>query len=303
MELRHLRYFVAVADRLHFGRAAADLRIAQPSLSQQIRRLESELGAELLERTKRRVQLTEMGRLLLPHAREILAQADRAAVLARGVKPAKAGRLRVGIALWVDPIPAIEAVRRLHDVNPGISVELRRLPVPLQLAALREERLDVGLVRPPVEEPTLESQTLAAEPFVVALSASHRLASRRRVPMMALADEAHVLPPRETMPILYDLALKACRDGGFIPRVRGEADHPEAALGLVAAGIGAALVPAWLRRLRAPGIVFRPLTISPRVLQTVAAWRREAGSPLVGVFLRILREVGGSERWQDRRQG
>lgn len=293
MELRHLRYFVAVAERLHFGRAAAHLRIAQPSLSQQIRRLESELQAELLERTKRRVRLTETGRLFLPQAREILARADRAAVLARASSLAKAGRLRVGISYWIDPAVVIEAVRRLHDANAAVSVEVRSVPIPLQLAALREDRLDVGLLRPPVEEPRIESQTLAAEPFVVALPASHRLASRRRVPMPALADEAHILPPRDAIPALYDLALKVCRDAGFIPRVRDEADHPEAALGFVAAGIGIALVPSWVRRLRVPGVVFRPLTPSQRIVQTAAAWRREAGSPLVSAFLRIVREVAG----------
>lgn len=303
MELRHLRYFVAVADRLHFGRAAADLRIAQPSLSQQIRRLERELGADLLERTKRRVRLTEAGRLFLPQAREILARADRAAVLVRGAKLAAGGRLNVSMACWVDPGLVIEAVRRLRDANSEISVDLRSLPVRNQLAALREERLDVCLVRSPVEEPRLESQTLTGEPFVVALSASHRLASLRRVPMPALADEEHIMPPRGAMPILYDLALKACRDGGFIPRVRGEADRPEVALGFVAAGIGVALVPAWARKLRASGAVFRPLTPSPRTLQTVAAWRRDAGSPLVSAFLRVLREVVDGDPRQERTRG
>jgi DNA-binding transcriptional LysR family regulator len=302
MELRHLRYFVAVADRLHFGRAAADLRIAQPSLSQQIRRLERELGAELLERTKRRVRLTEAGRLFLPQAREILARADRAAALARGTKLATGGRLHVSIACWVDPGLVIEAIRRLHDENAVISVDLRSLPVRHQLSSLREERIDVSLVRSPVEEPPLESQTLTAEPFIVALPSSHRLTSLRRVPMPALADEPHIMPPRGAMPVLYDLALKACRDGGFIPSVRGEADRPEAALGFVAAGIGVAIVPAWMRRLRVPGVVSRPLTPSPRTLQTVAAWRRNAKSPLVSDFLRILREVVGGDQGEDRRK-
>src|SRR5712691_6399168 len=141
MELRHLRYFVAVAEVLHFGRAAARLQIAQPSLSHQIRQLEAELQTTLLHRTKRRVQLTEAGRVFLQEAREILAHADRAVVHARRSSRGEVGTLRVGFAYWMDPTNIIAAVGSFNRRNPAIQVELCTISAPLQVVALRDERL------------------------------------------------------------------------------------------------------------------------------------------------------------------
>jgi DNA-binding transcriptional LysR family regulator len=146
MEMRHLRYFVAVADLLHFGKAAAELRIAQPSLSHQIRQLETELQTPLLYRTKRRVQLTEAGRLFLEQAREILAHTDRATLIARRAVQGTADRLRVGLAFWMDVTNLIEVVRRLDRREPGTRLEMRQMAASLQVTALTDERLDVGFV-------------------------------------------------------------------------------------------------------------------------------------------------------------
>src|SRR6266702_1161974 len=147
MELRHLRYFVAVAESLHFGRAAAQLRIAQPSLSHQIRQLEAELQTTLFQRTKRRVQLTESGGLFLKEAREILAHADRAALIARRASLGGSERLRVGVAIWTDLRKIFAMVKRLDESHPTTRVDLRSMPVPLQIAALKDGLIDVGFIR------------------------------------------------------------------------------------------------------------------------------------------------------------
>jgi DNA-binding transcriptional LysR family regulator len=291
MELRHLRYFAAVAELLHFGRAAAHLQIAQPSLSHQILQLERELQATLLRRTTRRVQLTEPGRLFLQEAREILAHADRAAVVVRRASRGEVGTLRVAFAHWMDPTTIIASVKSFSGRHPAIQFDLQTMCVPLQVAALRDERLDVGFIRPPLGEPPLTSERVTAEPFVVALPASHRHAARGRLRLAALADEAFILVARGVVPIFYDLVLKVCRDVGFVPHVGHQVDDPLMVLGLVAAGVGVSLVPASARRTRPRGVVLRPLAPSPHILQTAVAWRADSSSPLVAGFLQVVRDV------------
>ncbi|HEY5617260.1 MAG TPA: LysR substrate-binding domain-containing protein [Vicinamibacterales bacterium] len=296
MEMRHLRYFVAVSEALHFGRAAAQLRIAQPSLSQQIRQLEVELQTTLLQRTKRRVQLTEAGRLFLEEARDILAHTDRAAVIARRAS-GTAARLRIGFAYWMDVTPLADAVKRLNDHQSGIRVDIRMTSVPLLVAALKEERLDVALVRPPVGEPSLESEDVMTEPFVVALPHAHRLSARKQVSVATLADEPFILFPRDSVPQFHDLALKLCRDAGFVPNVRDEVDSADLVLRLVAAGVGISLVPASVRRgVTHPGVAFRALQPSPRTLHTAIAWRRDNPSTAVKASVEMVREVVGVPR-------
>jgi DNA-binding transcriptional LysR family regulator len=295
MELRHLRYFVAVAERLHFGRAAEALGIAQPSLSHQVRQLETELQTALLERKNRRVRLTEPGRLFLEEARGTLAQADRAAVVARRASIGEAGRLRVGFAYWMDVERIAAAVERLARLHPGISVELRSLSVVAQLAALKDGRLDAGFVRPPVEDPLLRSERLPDEPLVVALPATHRLAAKERLSLAALAAQRFILFPRESVPRFYDLVLALCRDAAFVPHVAHEADHPRMVLRLVAAGLGISLVPASARQSGERGVVFRSLR-PPVILETAIAWRREGSSPLVERLVEAVREAGSTGR-------
>ena len=289
MELRHLRYFVALADSLNFGRAAAQLRIAQPSLSQQIRQLEAELQAGLFVRTTRRVQLTEAGRLFLEEARELLAHADRAAVVARRASLGDAGTLRVGYAHWMDNARILASLESFHQRHPAIQFELQIAGVHQQIAALRDERLDVGFVRLPVGEPSLASEILLSEPFLAALPVRHRLASRQRLAVSDLAHEAFILLPRATVPTFHDLVLKLCREARYVPKVPYKIDHPQMVLGLVATGIGISLVPRSVRKTRPRGVVFRPLRPSPRILQTALCWRRDAASPLIADFVRAIR--------------
>jgi DNA-binding transcriptional LysR family regulator len=291
MELRHLRYFVAVSESLHFGQAAAKLEIAQPSLSHQVRQLETELQTTLLRRTKRSVELTDAGRLFLEQARDILARADRAAMIARRVGRGESGRLRIGVGYCMDQSDIGKAVSAFNRRHPTVHVQLRTIAVPAQLEALRTERLDIGVVRPPVAEPALSHEILVAEPLVVALPKSHRLAGRRGITLSALAEEAFILPPRDSVPVYHDLVLKACREAGFVPDVPHEADHLPMVLGMVAAGSGVSLIPAFARRMRPPRVVFVSLRPAPPSLETAVAWRRENTSPMLTEFVQIARGV------------
>jgi DNA-binding transcriptional LysR family regulator len=169
VELRHLRYFVAVAESLHFGQAASKLRIAQQSLSHQIRQLETELQTTLLRRTKRRVELTEAGRLFLDQARDILARADRAAVVARRVGPGDVPRLRIGVGFCMDQSDIAAAIGVYNATHADVHIELKTMSVPAQLSALHAASLDIGFVRPPISDPGLRSEVIVREQLVVAL--------------------------------------------------------------------------------------------------------------------------------------
>src|SRR5579884_3637279 len=202
MELRHLRYFLAVAESLHFGRAAERLRIAQPSLSHQIRQLESELQTKLFERSKKRVTLTASGELFLEESRLILEHADRAALTARTGKRRETGQVRVGFDYWIDLSKLCEAVRRFDQAYPTVHVQLFSMSSAHQIAALHETRIDVGLVRPPVTDPRLFSEDLLAESFVLALARTHRFAAHKRIALASLRDEPFIMAERESLPML-----------------------------------------------------------------------------------------------------
>jgi DNA-binding transcriptional LysR family regulator len=291
VELRHLRYFVALAEVLHFGRAAAQLGIAQPSLSEQIRQLEDELQTLLLRRTKRRVELTGAGRALLEEARQILSHADRAALIARRTGRGELATLRVGTAPWIDSEKILQAISAFSTENPGIHIDLRTMNHSQQVEAVRHDRLDVGFVRPPVDQPSVTTETLVREPFVVGLPAGHRLARRGRIGLSSLESEPFVFIRRDAVPVFYDLMLKVCGEAGFVPHVPHEADHPQVVLGLVAAGMGLSLVPEWVQKIKPQGVVLRPLRPSPRIVQSGLVWRSENTSPLLIAFLEVARRV------------
>jgi DNA-binding transcriptional LysR family regulator len=296
MELRHLRYFLSVAELLHFGRAAQQLKIAQPSLSHQILQLESELNTKLFERSKKRVRLTESGVLFLEETRKILERVDRAALLARTGSSRAKEQLRVGFGYWTDLTKVCVAVKRFHQTQAAVRVELYSMNVPDQVAALRQGRIDAGLLRPPVTDPTLDSEFLFSEPFVVAMSKKHRLAKRKRVPIVALKDEPIIMGPRATLPFFFDLTLKLFHDAGFVPNVHHEVDYPTMVLGLVGSGLGISLVPTSIRKIQSAGTVFVPLLPSSPILETAVAWRRNGAPPTLNDFLQILRDVASSAR-------
>ncbi|MFD2182448.1 LysR substrate-binding domain-containing protein [Rhodoplanes azumiensis] len=266
MELRHLRYFVALAEELHYGRAAQRLGISQPPLSQQILQLEADLGARLLERTNRRVALTEAGRVFLAEARATLLQAERAAVMAGRAARGEAGELKIGFASSgaLDPT-FTETIRAFRAAVPGVRLVLEEQVTASQIEALTELRLQIGVVRSPAAPdlpPDLAAAALSREPLYAFLRADHPLAIARRgaaVPLAALADEPFVFFPPGSGTSLYDQVLGLCRKAGFRPRVEQEARANATLLGLVAVGLGVSILPASLAGFALPAVVGLPL--------------------------------------------
>lgn len=294
MELRHLRYFVAVAEELHFGRAADRLHIAQPPLSRQIRDLEREIGAPLFERVPRGVELTAAGRAFLPEARLTLAQAERAGRAAQRAARGETGRLRVGLveaATYSGILPDVLGFFRLHLPNVGLSLfEMNSLQ---QGEAFRDDRIDVGILHnPPADaDRWLHVEQVHSDPMVVALSRAHRLARRTRVSLADLAGEPFILFPREVVPVLYDELISRCRAAGFSPRVVQEAIGWQTATGLVAADVGVAFVPQSYARHGDQTIQYRPVTKLDVDLKLFAAWKRGRQLPVRERFITTLRAV------------
>lgn len=288
MDFRAMRYFLAVAEELHFGRAARRLHISQPPLSQQIRKLEDELGVRLFERTQRRVALTPAGEVFLGKAQSLLLGAEEAKRAAQRASRGEIGRLVVGFihAAFYNLLPAI--VRRFRDTQPAVELVLREMTNREQLAALGDGKLDFGFLRPPVVDPLIQVDVLLREPFVVALPEDHPLAARHRVELKSLAAEPLVMYPPRRSP-LYGQIVDGCVRSGFSPRVVQEAAYINTLIGLVRARIGLALLPACAREVSMPGIVYRALTGLAAQAETAVAWRREDHSPIVAAFLECAR--------------
>jgi DNA-binding transcriptional LysR family regulator len=289
MELRHLRYFVAVAEELHFGRAAKRLHIAQPPLSQQIQALERELGVRLLDRTRRRVELTEAGKVFLTEATRTLTQAARAVDAAQRAARGEMGQLAVGFVTTVtyELLPPI--LRTFRRRFPTVRLVLREMSTPDQVRAVLDGELHVGLVRPPVRDEELVMTTLRREPVSVALPQAHALAALDEVPMPALAREPLILYPTHSRPSWADYMLELCRKAHFEPSVVQETLETQAALSLVAAGIGYTLIPSSARLLRLPGIAVRPIAPPTPVTKLLAIHRRDVSLPTLAAFLRLAR--------------
>jgi DNA-binding transcriptional LysR family regulator len=291
VELRHLRYFVAVADELHFGRAAQKLGMAQPPLSQQIRRLEQELGVQLLARTKRRVQMTEAGRAFLEEARKTLAQLDHAMEVARRASRGEVGRLAIGFlgAAIYSLLPAILKVFR--DRFPGVEIELHELKTSELIQGLHQRRVHVGLVRMPVHDDLLSVEPILREHLVVALPEHHPLAEKPRVAFGDLAAEAFLLPPRQLAPSFYDQLTDLSRQAGFNLRVGAEASQLQTILNLVAAGMGVTLVAESVMQMGGRGVVFKRMPEPAPTVEIAVAWRRDDPSQVLQAFLEVVRET------------
>jgi DNA-binding transcriptional LysR family regulator len=296
MELKQLKYFVAVAEELHFTRAAARLKMAQPPLSFQIRQLENELELRLFERTKRKVALTSAGRVFLHEAYRLLGSASAAVRAAQRAYRGETGRLHLGFvgSAAYRLLPAL--VRRYRAEYPEVQLTLHELSSAQQGEAFEAGRIDVGLVHPPVREDlAVTVETILREPLVVALPDHHPLASRAKVPLAKLADEDWILFPRQVGPGFHTRVIQVCQKGaGFTPRVVQEAPQMASIIGLVAAGLGLSLVPASLTELRRSGVVYRTLT-TKATLELAMAWRRDTDHPIITPFLELVRAVSRSE--------
>lgn len=294
MELRHLRYFVALAEALNFGRAARRLAISQPPLSRQIRVLEDELGTPLFARTRRAVALTAAGSALLPDARRLLREADSLKESARHLATGETGIVALGfisVAAY-NILPAL--VPEFRKRHPGLKLALQEGATDALLSALGQGEIDVGMVLPPVTDPRLAYRPLVNDRLMVALP----VRARGRFPdgplsLAAIADEPFILFPRKAGPSLYDLIVGSCRRAGFSPRIDQEAIQMQTIVSLVAAGMGVALVPASLRHLRRTGVEYRPLKDKTSPVEIGLVWGATDESPSVRAFVALATECGG----------
>lgn len=294
MELRHLRYFVTLAEELHFGRAAARLHMAQPPLSQQIKALEAEVGALLFQRTRRHVELTEAGRAFLPEATATLEQARRAENVVRDAQAGKQGRLSVGFVTSACHTVLPAALRGFRAAHPGVELDLREMNPAQQLAALDRREIDLGLLRPPIGQCGVQTEVVLSEPLAVALPARHALAGRPQLRLVHLRAEPFILFPRRHGPGLFDITLEACRKAGFTPTVPYEPDSMQSLLAYVAGGLGVALVPASLARMHPAEITFRTLVPAGACLDLLAMWSSGREATLIQHFRAQLRQAGVS---------
>ena len=289
VELRHLRYFLAVAEELHFGRAAERAGVAQPALSQQIKRLEAEVGTPLFLRSTRAVQLTAAGEALRPHALRALAEVEEGAGVAERASRGEIGHLTVGFIETAAGALVPAAVRRFRAKRPDVALTLRELAVDVQLQDLRSGKLDLGIVRPPVDSEDLIVEAVAEEPLLAAVPATHPLAVRHRISPARLAGEPLVALSREVVPGLYDQVIALLAGEDVAAQITQEATSIQAVLGLVAAGLGITVLPASVRSLSRDGVAFVALAPAPRSL-VLTVQRRGDASPLISAFVSAARQ-------------
>ena len=267
MELRHIRYFLAVADERNFTRAAAKLGIGQPPLSQQIRDLENEIGAMLFHRVPHGAELTEAGIAFLPEASAALASAEKAKLAAQRATRGETGRLALGFTASSAFNTAVSGtIRRFRGQWPEVSLSLTEMNSNWLMEKLMREEIDVAFIRPGLEDPkNVRLKRLADEPMLIALPAHHPLARHSKVPLSALAGEPFILFPRTVGLSLYDDIVRGCRDAGFELVVTQEAPQIPSVVNLVAADLGVSIVPASIAHLVLDGVAYRPIEGPPLV--------------------------------------
>lgn len=287
MELRHLRYFAAVADTRHFGRAAERLHMAQPALSQAIRQLEAELGTPLFARTTRQVRLTPAGEFLQGETARILTAVEASVRGVRRIAEGRQGLVRVAFTGSAAHTQLPRMARIVKGELPGLALEIHAdLLTPAQVEGLTEGSLDVGVLRPPMTGEGLELRTIESEPLVLAVAVDHRLATEPVISMADLRTEPFVLFSG-TRSAVNDAVLRSCRRAGFVPHREHEAAGISVLLPLVAADLGVALVPASVRAAPLAGVVFRDVADAATV-ELALAWRSDESNPAVLAVLEVL---------------
>lgn len=297
MELRHLRYFEAAAEELHFSRAAERLDISAPTLTQQIQGLERELGVLLFRRTRRSVALTEAGRRFLEEVRATLRQAEQAALVARQTARGELGRLEIGYVTSASCLGLVPSViAEFRHANPYVELNLHRLETVLQLKALAQGQIDVGFLRPPLRYPSgLVGTLIWRQPFVVAAPTDHKLAREKQIRISSLAGEPLIASSVELELGFGGQIQEMAAEGRFAPKIVGRAPDILTILTLVAAGVGIAFVPESFRRVSIPGVVYRDLMGPSKSAMLAVARRRDEHAPAVKAFIRLVRQrVGGS---------
>jgi DNA-binding transcriptional LysR family regulator len=296
MDRAGLECFVALAEELHFGRAAERCHMSQPAMSQQIRRLEQELNVRLAHRTKRVVSLTRAGAVYVVEARKMLRQMDDSADLALRTDRGEAGQLRLGVtapALFVI-YPEIAAIFRQRLPNVGLVV--REMTTAEQEHALRRGDLDVGLVHPPLDDPGLAAEEIGRAPFHIALPVTHPLTRHESLELKDVAREQAVIFPREIAPQLYDTILLLCREAGFSLRIAMEAHPAQSIIALVAAGVGIGFIASETQRIDRAGVTYRPIRGPGPQLSIGVAYHTDEAAPSVRTLLAVAHEAGRTMR-------
>lgn len=284
VELRHLRYFVVVAEELSFTRAAAKLHVAQPALSRQMHDLEDELKVPLFERTRTGVQLTCAGRAFYPKVRETLTQASEAANAARNATGEMTGRLAIGYPSGLHLNYLAPVIAKFREAHPQVEFDFFYGLPPEQLKALRNARIDFGFVPLPVRAEGIEQNVIWRVPFKVVLPEQHPLARKRDFTLTDLRDERFVFSTRESRPEFYDEFFRVCANAGFHPHVVQEVGgYPTNILGLVSVGAGVSVLPYFDQVERFSGIVWRPLR-QPSFWEFALVWRRQDTSRIKEEF-------------------
>ena len=290
LELRQLRYFVTVAEELHFGKAALRLHMTQPPLSQTIQALEQLLGATLFERSRRGVALTPAGIALLPEARRLLAQAQELPQLVQRAAAGEVGRLALAFVSSADYSVLPPFLRAYRATYPQVQITLQEATSDLQLDDLLHNRIDAGLLIPPLPDKAkleLDYLPVLNEPLVLAVPAG-LLAKKGKVALAALPPLPLIVFPRAISPALYDAILSVFRDAGITPEIGQQAIQMQTIVSLVSAGMGMALVPQSVSNLMRPGVEYRALADTGPLVETGLAWRRDNTSPVLRGFLELL---------------
>ena len=298
MELRHLRYFTALADELHFGRAAEAVFVAQSTLSQQIQAFEDEMGVTFFERSPGGVELTEAGRTFRPYAERVLREARRAESVARAARDGLVGLLTITYAATAmrSGLPSI--IKAFQSERPHGELDLIEQTTREQVSALHGEEADAGFLFLPINERGLRVRPLFEAPMVVVLPAGHRLAGRETVPLSELEGEPHVIWARGGAPRIHDAYVRACHEAGFTPQIIQEIERGESFLGLVEAGLGVSIAHASNVQIQRPGVRYAKI-VQPTVPLTLGlAYRHDEDSPLLDRFLETV--VGEKNAFRQR---
>jgi DNA-binding transcriptional LysR family regulator len=290
MELRHLRYFVAVAEELSFTRAAGRLNIAQPPLSHQIRQLETELGVALFHRTKHEVRITEAGHAVLQEARCALAQARRVEIIARRAAHGLVGKLHIGFSSSLPHTKLPNILRVCRSRFPEIALTLHEHTTEKQIELLSSGEIDVGFLRLPVDNApaSLAIKPILHEPLLLAMPREHSLGRRQTVAIQSLRDEPFILLPRDAAPGLHDQIIGMCVRAGFRPNIVQEASQVQTIISLVSAGLGIAIVPASIRSLHGERVRYRRLSGAASMTATAVAYEKTNRSMILQTFLNVV---------------
>lgn len=288
MELRHLRYFVTVAEELNFRRAAERLHMQQPPLSRQIRQLEVEMGVDLLLRSKRGVALTASGQAFLEEARSVLAQTEKAIQLAQRATTPK--RITIGFSMCAFDRLLPQVVQAFRLACPNVEVTLTEMITPNQVEALLKGEISVGFLHLPINAPELITKVILSDVLVVALPETHALAKQSSISLKSLANEPLVICPKAVKPEFYDQLTQLCQAAGFEPNIVQEVTPPEAAIAFVEAGTGISLVASHYQTKQNTGVVYLPLEEPVPPLSIAIAWHRHNHSEVLDQFLAVIED-------------